>query len=223
VPPDGVRVAFGGSGRGVAGFRRTHAEAMQAARVAALAGDSATAVTSYQRVELVSLLAGDLSRARRSSRRSSARSRRHPSPRSGCARPFSRSSSPGAAAPRAAKELYVHQNTVTDRVKWAEELMGRRVNHNPVDGGSTRTRSTAGHPQAGRTGVRAHAGRRPWSRRAGQRGRLSLSQTSALWERSQRAAELRRLRHGPRRRASVGSDVRTNNRDEEHRCPPPRS
>ena len=64
VPPDGVRVAFGGSGRD-AGFRRTHAEAMQAARVAALAGDSATAVTSYQRVELVSLLAGDLPRARR--------------------------------------------------------------------------------------------------------------------------------------------------------------
>ena len=27
----------------------------------------------------------------------------------------------------------MHQNTVTYRVKRAEELMGRRVNHNPVE------------------------------------------------------------------------------------------
>ena len=97
VPPDGVRVAFGGSGQDVAGFRRTHAEAMQAARVAALAGDSATAVTSYQRVELVSLLAGDLPRARRFVAAQLGPLASTSEPASGCARPFSRSSSPGAA------------------------------------------------------------------------------------------------------------------------------
>jgi DNA-binding PucR family transcriptional regulator len=64
-PPEGVRIAFGVPARDVAGFRRSHVEAVQAARVAALAGDSATTVTSYRRVELVSLLASDLPRARR--------------------------------------------------------------------------------------------------------------------------------------------------------------
>jgi hypothetical protein len=132
-PPDGVRVAFGGPGRDVAGFRRTHAEAMQAARVAALARDSAMAVTSYQRVELVSLLAGDLPRARRfvaaqlgplaSTSESSERLRE-------TVLAFLVA---GGSGTRAAKQLYVHQNTVTYRVKRAEELMGRRVNHNPVE------------------------------------------------------------------------------------------
>jgi PucR C-terminal helix-turn-helix domain/GGDEF-like domain len=133
VPPDGVRVAFGGSGRDVAGFRRTHAEAMQAARVAALAGDSATAVTSYQRVELVSLLAGDLPSARRFVAAQLG-------PLASTAEPAERLRETvlaflvaGGSGTRAAKELYVHQNTVTYRVKRAEELMGRRVNHNPVE------------------------------------------------------------------------------------------
>ena len=40
APPEGVRVALGASGQGVAGFRRSHADAVQAARVAALAGDA---------------------------------------------------------------------------------------------------------------------------------------------------------------------------------------
>ena len=132
VPPDGVRVALGGSGRDVAGFRRTHAEAMQAARVAALAGDSATAVTSYQRVELVSLLAGDLPRARRfvAAQLGPLASTSEPAER---LRETVLAFVAGGSGTRAAKGLYVHQNTVTYRVKRAEELMGRRVNHNPVE------------------------------------------------------------------------------------------
>ena len=131
VPPDGVRVAFGGAGRDVAGFRRTHAEAMQAARVAALAGDSATAVTSYQRVELVSLLAGDLPRARRfvAAQLGPLASTSEPAELRETVLAFLVA---GGSGTRAAKELYVHQNTVTYRVKRAEELMGR---------GSTTTRS----------------------------------------------------------------------------------
>jgi DNA-binding PucR family transcriptional regulator len=34
---------------------------------------------------------------------------------------------------RAAKELYVHQNTVTYRVKRAEELLGRGVSEEPLE------------------------------------------------------------------------------------------
>ena len=175
VPPDGVRVAFGGSGRDVAGFRRTHAEAMQAARVAALAGDSATAVTSYQRVELVSLLAGDLPRARRFVAGSSARSRRHPSPRSGCARPFSRSSSPGAAAPAPPRALRAPEHRDLSR-QAAEELMA---------GGSTTTRSN----WCARSRWPPPLEPPCWPTRS------PLAEPSQrLVARSQRAAELRRLR-----------------------------
>jgi hypothetical protein len=38
APPDGIFVAAGRSGHGIDGFRRSHAEALEAARVAALAG-----------------------------------------------------------------------------------------------------------------------------------------------------------------------------------------
>jgi DNA-binding PucR family transcriptional regulator len=39
----------------------------------------------------------------------------------------------GGRSMRAAKELYVHQNTVTYRVKRAEELLGRGVNEEPLE------------------------------------------------------------------------------------------
>ena len=110
----GCAFAFGGSGPDVAGFRRTHAEAMRAARLAALAGDSATAVTSYERVELVSLLASDLPRARRFvAAQALARSRRHPSPAERLRKTVLAFLVAGGSGTRAAKELYVHQNTVT--------------------------------------------------------------------------------------------------------------
>jgi DNA-binding PucR family transcriptional regulator len=106
---------------------------VQAARVAALAGDSATAVTSYERVELVSLLASDLPRARRFVAAQLG-------PLASTSEPAARLRETvlaflvaGGSATHAAKELYVHQNTVTNRVKRAEELMGRRVNHSPVE------------------------------------------------------------------------------------------
>jgi DNA-binding PucR family transcriptional regulator len=63
-PPEGIRVAFGAPAHGVAGFRSSHAEALQAARIASLAPGTAAPVTGYPRVELVSLLATDLPRAR---------------------------------------------------------------------------------------------------------------------------------------------------------------
>jgi hypothetical protein len=130
-PPDGIRVAIGAPGQGVAGFRRSHAEAVQAARVAALG--SGPAVTSYPRVELVSLLAGDLPRARRFVVAQLG-------PLASPAEPAARLRETvlaflvaGGSATRVAKELYVHQNTVTYRVKRAEELIGRRVTESPVE------------------------------------------------------------------------------------------
>ena len=64
MPPEEILVAIGQPGHGLDGFRRSHAEALEAARarVAALAGGAAAAVTRCERVE--SLLASDFPRAR---------------------------------------------------------------------------------------------------------------------------------------------------------------
>jgi hypothetical protein len=132
-PPKGIRVAIGTSGHGLAGFRRSHDEAVQAAHVASIARSTGGAVTSYKRVELVSLLASDLPRARRFV--------------AGRLGPLATPSEPaarlrdtvlaflaaGGSSTRAAKELYIHQNTVGYRVKRAEELLGRRVTEDPIE------------------------------------------------------------------------------------------
>jgi PucR C-terminal helix-turn-helix domain/GGDEF-like domain len=131
-PPEGIRVAFGEPGHGVAGFRRSHAEAVQAARVAALAAD-ARAVTSYRRVELVTLMASDLPRARRfvASRLGPLASPAEPAAR--LRETVLAFLVAGGSSTRVAKELFVHQNTVAYRVKRAEELLGRRVTEDPVE------------------------------------------------------------------------------------------
>jgi hypothetical protein len=133
VPPEGILVAAGCPGHGIDGFRRSHAEALVAARVAALAGGAAAAVVRYERVELVSLLASDFPRARK-----------FVAARLG---PLAAATEPAArlretvlaflaancSATKVAKELYVHHNTVTYRVKRAEELLGRRVTDEPIE------------------------------------------------------------------------------------------
>jgi hypothetical protein len=131
-PPPGVLVAFGAPADGVTGFRRSHAEALQAARVGSLRG-SASPVTSYARVELVSLLAGDLPRAR-------AFVVGQLGPLAAATEPAERLRSTvlaflasGGRAARVARELYVHENTVAYRVKRAEELLGRKLTDRPVE------------------------------------------------------------------------------------------
>ena len=91
------------------------------------------AVTSYAKVELVTLLAGDLPRARAfvagqlgplaSTDERAERLR-------DTVLAFLAS---GGSATSVAKELYVHQNTVAYRVKRAEELLGRKVSESPVE------------------------------------------------------------------------------------------
>ena len=132
-PPEGVRVAFGKPGRGLDGFRRCHHEAVQAARVASLAGSAGGAVVDYARVELVSLLACDLPRAREfvASRLGQLAAPGEPAERlRETLRVFL---AVGGRSARAAKELYVHQNTIAYRIKRAEELLGRRVTEDPVE------------------------------------------------------------------------------------------
>ena len=132
-PPEGILVAFGRPARGLEGFRRSHREAAQAARVASLARDRMRRVVGYAEVELVSLLAGDLPRAREfvAARLGPLAAAGEPSQRlRDTLRAFL---AVGGRSKRAAEELYVHQNTVVYRVKRAEELLGRRVTDEPLE------------------------------------------------------------------------------------------
>jgi len=131
--PDRVLVAAGRPGEGIDGFRRSHTEAVKAARVAALAGGSAAAVVRFERVELVSLLANDLPGAR-------ALVAARLGPLAAATEPAARLRETVLALliasgnkSRVAKELYVHHNTVAYRVKRAEELLGRRVTEEPIE------------------------------------------------------------------------------------------
>jgi hypothetical protein len=106
---------------------------VQAARVAALASDVGRQVVGYAQVELVSLLASDLPRAREfvATRLGALAAASEPARRlRETLRAFLAA---GGRSGRAAKELYVHQNTVVYRVKRAEELLGGRVSDEPLE------------------------------------------------------------------------------------------
>lgn len=62
---DGVSIAVGAPGSGVVGFRRTHRDAVDTARVAVLSGRRPGTVIGFGAVQLAALLAGDLDRTRR--------------------------------------------------------------------------------------------------------------------------------------------------------------
>jgi DNA-binding PucR family transcriptional regulator len=132
-PPAGVLVAFGRPGEGVAGFSSSHEEAKQAARIGALIGGTKTSVTSYARVELVSLLTSDLARAR-----AFVVSQLGPLADVGGTTERLRETVlaflvSGGSPTRVAEELFVHKNTVTERIKRAEAILGHPVNENPVE------------------------------------------------------------------------------------------
>jgi DNA-binding PucR family transcriptional regulator len=132
-PPAMVLVAFGKPGEGVAGFCSSYGEAKEAARIGALIGDSKSSVTSYARVELISLLASDLPRAR-----AFVASQLGPLAITGGTAERLRETVlaflvSGGSPTRVAEELFVHKNTVAERIKRAEETLGRGVNESPVE------------------------------------------------------------------------------------------
>ncbi|HEY6760259.1 MAG TPA: helix-turn-helix domain-containing protein [Baekduia sp.] len=132
-PPAGIRVAFGAPAHGVAGFRSSHAEAVQAARIASLAPAAAGPVTGYQGVELMSLLATDLPRARAFVLRQLGALAAPDDAAERLRETVLAFLASGGRGTRAAKQLHVHQNTVAYRVKRAEELLGRRVSERPIE------------------------------------------------------------------------------------------
>jgi PucR C-terminal helix-turn-helix domain/GGDEF-like domain len=130
-PSPGARMAVGSPAFGVEGFRVTHVEAGHASRFWDVAGSGTT--TSYRSVELVSLLASDLDRARRF-----ALSELGPLAEQTDSAARLRSTllgflANGCSHVRAAPELHMHQNTVYNHVRRAEELLGGSVTERRVE------------------------------------------------------------------------------------------
>jgi hypothetical protein len=120
-----ARVAFGTSAEGLVGFRRSHDEAMQARRVARLAAAGPGSVTAYADISLVALATADLDRAQRfiAAELGPLAGPEGATPRlAETARAYlEEQSSPR----RTAQRLGVHENTIANRIRNVEELLGR--------------------------------------------------------------------------------------------------
>lgn len=125
VPDGGIRVAAGASGHGPEGFRASHRQAERVVRVAAFARELPGAVVTYPSVALLSTLCADHEQARAFAAlelgpllAGDARELRE------TLRVFLDT---GSSHVRAARELGVHEKTVTYRVRRAERLLGHPV------------------------------------------------------------------------------------------------
>lgn len=129
----GVRIAIGEPAHGISGFRQSHQEAVQARRVAELAARPSGTITRYVDVALPAMATADLDQARTFVQRElgglvaddDVTSRLTATLRTYLDEHSSRS--------RTAKRLGVHENTVSYRIKQAEEILGRGVDQRTLD------------------------------------------------------------------------------------------
>ena len=131
--PDGVSIAVGEPGYDVKGFRRTHIEAGHARRVASLVAPHGGPITRYRNVAVAALCTADSEHASAFV--------------SGILGPLVANDEvtfrlattlatylrENRSRTRAAERLSVHPNTVSYRVRQAEELLGRDVNADALD------------------------------------------------------------------------------------------
>jgi DNA-binding PucR family transcriptional regulator len=123
----GVRIAVGRTAEDLAGFKQTHVEAAAAARVAVLAGEKASPVSFYDDLEVVSLLSQDLERARELVRHELGDLAKPELAAARLRETMLVLLEEGMSNSRAAKRLYVHNNTVVYRAARAQELLGHRL------------------------------------------------------------------------------------------------
>jgi hypothetical protein len=133
VPPEGVRMAVGRPGYGIEGFRITHQEAGHASRFWDIGAAPLGGTTSYRTVEVVSLLATDLDRARRFVRNELGPLADQSETAARMRSTLLGFLSHGGSHVRAAQALHMHQNTVYNRVRRAEELLGGPVTDRRVE------------------------------------------------------------------------------------------
>ena len=129
----GARVAIGEPGVGIVGFRRSHAEAEQARRVATLGRRRVGSVTRYGRVALSAMATGDLDQARVFVERELGELAGDDDVSLRLASTLRAYLDEQASRGRTAKRLGIHENTVSYRVRQAEEILGRGVDERTLD------------------------------------------------------------------------------------------
>jgi DNA-binding PucR family transcriptional regulator len=122
-----ARIAFGEPGLGVDGFRRSHAEALTARRVALLGQRAVGARVRFDDIALTALLTSDLNEARRYVERELGPLCEETDAMRRLVATLRVFLEEGASFVRAARRLSVHENTVAYRVKRAADLLGHRV------------------------------------------------------------------------------------------------
>ena len=164
----GVRIAIGEPAHGIAGFRQSHNEAVQARRVAELAARPAGTITRYARVALAAIATADLDQARTFVQRElrglaaddDLTTRLTATLRTYLDEHSSRS--------RTAKRLGIHENTVSYRIKQAEEILGRSVDQRTLE---LRVALALAHLVRNPTPAERDTPHRPGERRPSKRSR----------------------------------------------------
>jgi hypothetical protein len=128
----GVSVAAGTPAFGVEGFVLSHREALAARRVAQLRGDRTARVT-FPDLALEALMVDDVEAARRFAERELGPLAAGDDATMRLASTLQVFLEEGASFVRAARRLGVHTNTVTYRVRRAEELLGHRVSERQLE------------------------------------------------------------------------------------------
>ena len=128
----GLSVAAGTPAHGVDGFVLSHREALLARRVAHLRGDRAARAT-YPEVALEALMVDDAEAAQRFSERELGPLAARDDSTLRLAATLAVFLEEGASFVRAARRLGVHTNTVTYRVRRAEELLGHPITERQLE------------------------------------------------------------------------------------------
>jgi DNA-binding PucR family transcriptional regulator len=165
-----VRVAVGEPGGGIDGFRRSHEEAVRARRVAELSGAPGGSVTFYRDIATVALSSVDEEGARDFVIREVGPLLAPDEAHATLARTLLTFLEEGMSARRAARRLDVHENTVANRIRAAEELLGRSVEERAADLDlALRLAPVVGHRSSSGIALSAErpASRRPWPPRRG--------------------------------------------------------
>lgn len=123
----GVRVAIGEPARGIAGFRSSYLEAVEAQRIARLAGRPAGGVTRYNNVSLRAIATADVDQARVFVQRELGRLGSADETTRRLAATLRTYLDENCSRGRTAKRLHIHENTVAYRIRQAEELLGRSL------------------------------------------------------------------------------------------------
>jgi DNA-binding PucR family transcriptional regulator len=129
----GVRVAIGEPARGIAGFRASHIEAVEAQRIAVLAGHPAGSVTRYRNISLRAIATVDLEQSRAFVRRELGRLGSDDETTRRLAATLRAYLDENCSRGRTAKRLHIHENTVAYRIRQAEELLARPLDKHSLE------------------------------------------------------------------------------------------